>query len=376
VKLRLTSLVAALSLLCSVLGLAVPSGAHAAAPFDCTVLDYGIYWYGLGNVSQKAVPGVYNPYFNAAKPTVIFVHGWQKNAVVKRNRDTFNYAENDPQYGVNVNMADAWINAGWNIGIFYWNQFADEPEVKNAEGKIWVGTGPQGMRWRQCDGTYSTVGSPTVSAAQLFYGAITANMANFSGPHLRIVGHSLGSQMAHRVSLMLSDNVVAGRINSRLQPTRVALLDPFWSKDDKTYLNGRWTGEVAREQINTLKTRGVIFERYKSSNINDLFLGDSNLQLTKMIGQTELIPSWIPSVDQPARHGAAFNMYFRSFAYAPPPECISTSTGGNNCSGTGASAKTNDVRTKEMMNSAYTWYQLAGMNTEVPSDNTFKRQAR
>jgi uncharacterized protein YjdB len=376
VKLRLTSIIAALSMLCAVLGLVVPSGAHAAAPFNCGVLDYGIYWFGLSNASQKAVPGVYNPYYNAAKPTVIYVHGWQKDGVINRKRETFNYAENDPQYGVNVNMADAWINAGWNIGIFYWNQFADEPEVKNAETKIWSGTGPQGMRWRQCDGTYSVAGSPTVSAAQLFYNAVTANMASFSGPHLRIVGHSLGSQMAHRTSIMLSDNVVAGRINARLQPTRVALMDPFWSKDGKTYLGGRWTGEVGREQINTLKTRGVIFERYKSSNINDFFIGDSNMPLTTMIGQTELIPSWIPNTDQGARHVAAYNMYFRSFAYSPPPECFDTSTGGYNCSGTGASAKTSDVRTKEMMNSSYTWYQIAGMNTEVPSDNMFQRQAR
>ncbi|HZI02783.1 MAG TPA: oxygenase MpaB family protein, partial [Archangium sp.] len=175
------------------LGGGIPSDAHAAVPFDCRTLDFGIYWYGLNNASQKAVPGVYNPYFNAAKPTVIYVHGWQKDGVINGKRETFNYAENDPTYGVNVNMADAWINAGWNIGIFYWNQFADETEVKNAETKIWTGTRPQAMRWRQCDGTYTTTGSPTVSAAQLFYNAITANMANFSGPHLRIVGHSLGA---------------------------------------------------------------------------------------------------------------------------------------------------------------------------------------
>lgn len=369
-------LLSALAAVGVVLGGGLASDAHAAVPFDCRTLDFGIYWYGLSNASQKAVPGVYNPYFNAAKPTVIYVHGWQKDGVINRKRETFNYAENDPTYGVNVNMADAWINAGWNIGIFYWNQFADEPEVKNAETKIWTGTGPQAMRWRQCDGTYTTTGSPTVSAAQLFYNAITANMANFSGPHLRIVGHSLGSQMAHRTSIMLSDNVVAGRINSRLQPTRVALMDPFWSKDGKTYLAGRWTGEVAREQINTLKTRGVIFERYKSSNINDFFIGDSNIPLTTMIGQTELIPQWIPNTDQSARHVAAPNMYFRSFAYTAPPECFDLSTGGYSCSGTAASAKTTDVRIKEMMNSTYVWYQNAGAATEVPSDNMFQRQAR
>ena len=24
-------------------------------------------------------------------------------------------------------MADAWIDAGWNVGSFYWTQFADAP---------------------------------------------------------------------------------------------------------------------------------------------------------------------------------------------------------------------------------------------------------
>jgi len=41
-------------------------------------LDYGIYWFGKGNTSIKAVTGDTNPNFNKNKPTVIFVHGWHR----------------------------------------------------------------------------------------------------------------------------------------------------------------------------------------------------------------------------------------------------------------------------------------------------------
>ena len=41
-----------------------------------------------------------------------------------------------------------WKADGWNVAIFYWNQMADEDEVKDAEAKIWSTNGPKGMRYR------------------------------------------------------------------------------------------------------------------------------------------------------------------------------------------------------------------------------------
>jgi hypothetical protein len=40
------------------------------------------------------------------------------------------------------------VQAGYNVGIMYWNQFADEDEVKDAEAKIWTATGTRAMRWK------------------------------------------------------------------------------------------------------------------------------------------------------------------------------------------------------------------------------------
>ncbi len=62
-KPRLFALGLMLSMLFSLFGFAHPTPAHAAptAAYSANVLDYGIYWFGLGNVSQKAEPGMENP---------------------------------------------------------------------------------------------------------------------------------------------------------------------------------------------------------------------------------------------------------------------------------------------------------------------------
>jgi hypothetical protein len=44
----------------------------------------------------------------------------------RRFRETFNWYHNDADYGLDVNAADLWIEAGWNVGVLYWNQHADE----------------------------------------------------------------------------------------------------------------------------------------------------------------------------------------------------------------------------------------------------------
>jgi len=284
--------------------------------YNSCMLDVGIYWYGAGNARQKAVAGVANPYFKPARPTVLYVHGWQNGSSARRSRETFNYRQNDPTYGVDVNLADAWVNAGWNIGIFYWGQYADEGEVTDAEAKIWTPSGPRGMRWRDCNGNYNAPPAGTPSAAQLMYNAYTSAMSGYTGTTVRVAGHSLGSQMAVRFTKMVSDNVAAGRLPSNRLPDRVALLDPFFSKYGKSYLpNSAWTGEMVRRYVGELKGKGVVFEEYKTSGINALGIGDSNLGLTTMVAYADLAPWYIPSWDVAAKHVAAPNLYFYSYAF-------------------------------------------------------------
>lgn len=360
-----------------------PSNTYAwdTPGWDPCVLDYGIYWAGANGALAKAVPGQSNPYFSPSKPTVIYVHGWEKDTTARGFRETFNWSKNDPTNGINVDTSNSWRSAGWNVGIFYWNQFSDEGEVKDAEAKIWSPSGPRGMRWRKCDGTYQTF-SRNVSAAQLFYESYTSAMSSFTGTQVRIVGHSLGNQMAVRMTKMVSDNVDAGRIASRLLPKRVTLADPFWSKDGKDYLAGKWTGEVSREFVTHLKTKGVVFEYYKTSGINDMGVGDSNLgmrNLTAFVDMpiTFIKTSWSDPTGDAGRHIAAPNLYFLSYAYATPTEYTCSWSGTCTSTGLGAiSAKASDQRVKDVMNSSYFERQIYGLSTATPSDDGFERRNR
>ena len=374
-KARCVAFLSLMALICSML--IVPQA--AAAPqtaYNPNVLDYGIYWFGKGNVSQKAIVGATNPYYRANRPTVIYFHGWQPGSSSKGSRETFNYQQNDSSYGIDVDAADAWIDAGWNIGIFYWNQFADEGEVRDAEAKIWTATGPRGMRWRKADGSYSTAGSPAKSAAGLFVEQYAAVMQGYTGPHVRFAGHSLGNQMAINSAMQISNQVDAGQLASNLRPKRVALLDPFWSKNGKDYLGGKWTGEISREYVTALKAKGLVFEHYKSSGITDSGVGDKNVGMEELTAFVRTAPWYVPSWDLAGKHSAAPNEYFLSFASAPPVECT-ISWGKRNPTGkVAASASTADSRIGEMMRADKEWVQVEGRYTQATDDDWYEIRSR
>jgi len=145
-------------------------------------------------------------------------------------------------------MADAWIKAGWNIGIFYWDMFSDEPNVLDAEAKIWTANGPKKMRWRDNKGEFQK-STFNKSAGQLFYETYVKALKDYKGNNIRIVGHSLGSQMAIYLTYMVNDAVAKRYLPNNLMIERLALLDPYWSVGGKDYLNGKWTGEICREYI-------------------------------------------------------------------------------------------------------------------------------
>ncbi|WP_369959678.1 hypothetical protein [Pseudomonas benzenivorans] len=327
-------------------------------------LDYGLYWFGYGDSWQKAVPGHGNAYYSASKPTVIYVHGWQNGSTAKKNRETFNRLDAG---GPDLDLAHAWLAAGYNVGILYWNQFADEGEVKDAEAKIWTASGPRAMRWRNASGAYSN--GPAQSAGDLLFQSYKDNLAGYSGSNIRLLGHSLGNQLAIVLTKKISDAVAAGTLNSKLLPKRVALLDPFYSNNAKSYLGNRWVGEVCRSYVSELKGKGVIFEAYRTSAVTStVFVGDSNSGLMNMTAFTELKPWYFNAVQQTEKHNAAVWHYLWSFAFNPPP--ISGS------SNQAASAKTSDSRIASLMNGTQKLVHDQGAYTKEPSDDNFKQNAR
>ena len=323
-------------------------------------LDYGLYWFGNNDNYEKAVPGHSNAYYNKSAPTIVYIHGWQNGSSKAQNRETFNRSDSG---GPNVDLAYAWRRAGYNVGILYWNQFADEGEVKDAEAKIWSKNGPRSMRWRDHNGNYKS--GPNKDAGTLMFESLRDNMSSYTGSRLILAGHSLGNQMAIVVAKKLKDGISAGNTNSKLKPKRVALLDPFYSNGQKSYINNQWTGAKARSYVDTLKGWGVIFEAYRSSSVSNTFLvGDENKGLLNKTAFLELKPWYFNSWQQAEKHGAAVWHYLWSFDFATPSI--------KNSSDIGLSAKTSDSRVKSLMNGSKRLIHDLGAYTKSPGDDRLK----
>jgi len=337
----------------------------AAQAFDRAVfdnLDTGIYWYANQSAAVKAADGVANANFNSTKPTVIYIHGWQKDTTARLFRETYNHTANTGS----VDVTSAWKTAGWNMGIFYWNQLSDEGEVKDAEAKIWSVAGPQKMRWRKADGTYPATPVVTKTAAQLFFESYKSAMKGYTGNNIRLAGHSLGNQMVIVGAMQISDAIDRGEIAANLLPKRIALLDPAYLKDPRPYLNNRWTGEVAREYVDKLKAKGVIFETVRTSSASDSWgtIGDANTGLVNKTAYREMKPWYFNATQVGEKHGAAVFHYFWEFAFAPANVIGSTSLA--------ASASATDAATTTMMNSTQKLLHDQGAWTKTPADDTYK----
>lgn len=350
------------TLLGSVSAVNAATGVFPTSTFN--TLDHGLYWFGGGDSWQKATPNQSNAYYSSTKPTIIYIHGWQKGSSKAQNRETFNRKDAG---GPDLDLAHAWRTAGYNVGIMYWNQFSDEDEVKDAEAKIWTATGPRAMRWRNASGAYTT--GPTQSAADLLFQSYKDNLKGYTGGNIRLAGHSLGNQMVIVLGKKISDAVSAGTVSSNLLPKRIALLDPFYSNQAKSYLGNKWVGEVCRTYVSALKTKGVIFEAYRTSLASSSgFIGDSNTDLMKMTAFTELKTSYFNQTQQTEKHNAAVWHYLWSFG-SNPPVLTNTTTEA-------ASAKTSDVRITTLMNSTKKLVQDRGNTTKEPWDDTFLESAR
>lgn len=347
-------------------------------------LDYGLYFFGKGNTCAKFIPGEKNPYYDPKKPTMVYVHGWQQDTTTVSFRESFQF---DPQ----TNMGDAWIADGWNIAIFYWNQFADEggPPPVDAEAKVWSASGPKFMRWRARDGSYRWEPNNLKSAGELFFDAYTAALKDNTSGNIRVVGHSLGNQMAVRLTKLVSDAITAGKIGKHLLPKRVALLDPYYSEGEKSYLKGQnwqrtWTGERARDYVAELKAKGVIWEIYQSSLFGDLYLPglvDSNPQLRLSTAYVHLWPSYnndgflglnIPA-NLKGNHIHAIRWYFTSYAYKTGmPTCQRKLWWVERTAQLAPSAGVSDKVMIQYMNSGVGYNQIDGQPTADVKDDCFE----
>ncbi|KZY66752.1 MULTISPECIES: cell adhesion protein [unclassified Oleiphilus] len=360
------------------------SSSFAAAAQD--TLDYGLYWFDENNTSVKAIEqdGTVNNvslnYFDPTKSTIIHFHGWQNGSSQNNySREDFLFDYN----GENVITSASWKARDWNIAYFYWNQLADEAEVKDAEAKIWTPNGPRGMRYRLNDGSYSTALSPNKSVSDIAFEQITSVLSGSTSYYVRLSGHSLGSQLATNVTKKISDAVYNGTVGNNLTVDRLELLDPFWSADPKSYLgdangdgNTDWVGEHARWDIQTLIDRhNLPVTWYKSSGILDIWIGDRNTILEGMVTFIHNRFWYLSGPDFVNKHNHVVPWYFRSMASNAPEEVTITWWGARRTTGKlAASARTSDSRIQEMMGDRYHWDQVEGRYTTDPSDDQFERK--
>ncbi len=350
-------------------------------------LDYGIYWFNSENESKKGFDvandekiEVSSSYYDASKPTVIYFHGWQLDSSIDEyNREDFQFTNSE--YDTNINTVEIWKRKGWNVGIFYWNQFADESELKDAEAKIWSINGPKNMRYRLSDGTYSDEQSPTSSLAQEAYNQISKILAANTSNDIRFVGHSLGNQLASHTAFLFSEATSNNEIPLKIMPNRLELLDPFWSKDAKSYLtdyNGDgsndWTGERVRWYIDEMIEKNDLAATwYSSSLILDAGIGDQNESLKDIVAYQSQRYWYLDAINIGEKHVNTRHSYFWSLEFDAPSEVkvnwlLQRKETGN----TSASASTTIERIKEMMGDENYWDQVEGRYTPSPEDDKFQ----
>jgi len=284
-------------------------------------LSYGLYWYGEGDTYKKHVPGQYNSNFNKNKKTVIFAHGWQNGAMAKGSHESFNFRRMSSKFR-DKDLADKWIDKGWNIGIFYWREFADEGWVGDAESKIWSPFGLRGMRMRDVNGNHHPAPQhikQKKSVSDLFFEAYKSAMTGYQGNNIRLAGHSLGNQLVIATSKKINDAVNRGHMAQNLRPERLALLDPFYTNLPKPFWFGKTVGTASYDILKVLRDDGVIIEYYQNSAVDAFgtimgtaFDGGSATKIKNISAYQNVRPWYIPAWDIGTKHVSAHYHYFQS----------------------------------------------------------------
>ena len=317
-------------------------------------LNYGLAWFGKGNHCIQGESNN-NPYFDIHKKhTLIFVHGWSPNTVPNFTRFNFN-ATRSAGPADSTDTISAWLDGTngdknpWNIGVFYWNQFADEPPasfeqmqdienaVLNAENKIWSSTTPNiGMRWRSPQGFNDA--PPFVndkSVLDLLYNDYIKNLSNYQGD-IRLVGESLGSQLVLALAKRVDDDIKNHILPANFLPKQIVLLDPIVVT--QAHL------DALINAVQQLEKDGVTISGYRTSDLgkprNGSFVVD-NTNLLKYTAFTDMdfcvypVPDPTPDnmllyiLAEMKRHVAGSWWYFLSYGLTTPPRVITAQDPGS-----------------------------------------------
>lgn len=266
------------------------SAAEGEDPFDG--LNYGFYWVTKGNEYHKANDGQDKKYYDNKKPTIIFIHGYQADVGHYERVTLSAYDSSYIASGDTAHMGDYWIDKGYNVLMYYWNQLCDEPVPWNVEPKIWSMDGPLKMRWRQKDGSYTAIddeSNPQKSMAELFLQEYLKIFNKHKGEEIRLVGHSLGGMLSIAVMGLMHDLYLEKDIDAGLIPIRLSLIDPYlgleftssnqeftipWKEPDDAFrtIVTKDIRLVCKDYIKKLHGLGVAIDYYYATLIGKLGL--------------------------------------------------------------------------------------------------------
>lgn len=318
-------------------------------------LDVGIYFLGVQQNAvrneqpgtQRFIPGQPNPFFNPARPTILYAHGWQRDNVVNRRREGLLLTE-DRQW---QNVQNYWLTRGWNVGIFQWVQLADDDwgaEPRDTEGKIYNANRPGvGMRWKRSDGAFSTRGNPTLNVTQLYrqHYLQVANALN-PGVEIRLIGNSLGANLSLN---MVRELIING---SRL-PTRVTLHDPYWNPNfNPGSLPAGFgnTRALAADAARRASNAGLALEYFRTSLAGRHGYA---IDVARIASFVQFRPEF--TNNHAIKHTQPVRIYFWAFDFA----------------GTIASPRTPHATVRQRMNTENFWDHTAGTRTATPGDDGF-----
>jgi len=375
-------------------------------------LDTGIYWFGHGDATQKASSSAPSQFYDPSKKTVIYFHGWAGSdegwtQICKRASTR---CPSDVCRGTtHALLVERWLEDGWNVGFFYWDQFADEDCTRDAEQKIWFDRQGDGFRWKSFDiGTRSSVYNVYTgdanSVADMCADNVMMAMGEFTGSQVRFVGHSIGAQLATRCAAMLHYR------GHPAAPERLALLEPYFSKHHLWIFRcrdistdsglGDFTAAATAAYVRSLwDDYKVVTEIYKSSVMTEnKAFGIPNQGLEGLGVLVKYKPQWcgglgalghlnplanLDIVHLSCHHMAVFPMYFLGYgqqaarlvpdtrvAQAQPGSAIS------DCSTPSAGCSDGQIRQwverQFAVEGQQLWSQAEGSSTITSSDDAYE----
>lgn len=277
-------------------------------------LGCGLSWVDEEHRFYSSESELTDKVYNKRAPTIIYIHGWQYNGSLDKTQETL-LGRYWLKYSQEMDMIKIWREQGYNVAILSWYPFADEKEVKHAEAKIWCTEGEKKMRWRDSQKQYhDELGGSDFHIAQLLLEFYLQALSDYEGEEIRIAGHSLGSQLAVHMTYLLHQQLEDRPKNTHLQrilPKRIALLDPFFSRGKKDYLDEERISERVEKLVSTLiNEHQVLFEMYRSSSkMLGLFICDQHEELLKKVAYVEWEPDFLPSRKLDDRHKICVWLY-------------------------------------------------------------------